>query len=390
MTYDETGIRNILRGASMLASGGGGSYDDGIALLEIFKKNHPGKAISIDVRDVASMSDTEHAVVVAVMGAPSGSAEEQDLTTCVTSAYDEILKLAARDGRSIDYIMPIEMGGFNTFVPMLIALTEGIPLLDADPCGRAVPGLETVLASVNGCATAPIAMADNNNNRANIIINDPYDAELAEHMALPFVKLFEQNAGIAGWIMSKRDITGNIPQGTISTAFEIGHYIAGQGENKYVSMLDALTASGIIEGRLLTPTPQKIYEYNSDVSGGWDIGAFKVGKLGAGQRIFYVYFSNENLVVSQFFEDGRPEATVMTAPDIIVIYNAKTGAPVTNEELDIMSKNGTLDELEVFLGVIKVSEKWDDHPDRSAQVWKAYFSHLNYQGDIVPYPGTVY
>ncbi|MED9781329.1 MAG: DUF917 family protein, partial [Peptococcaceae bacterium] len=57
------------------------------------------------------------------------------------------------------YTMPVEMGAFNTFAPMLISLMTGLPTLDADAAGRAVPGLDTLLSHINGGATSPLAMA---------------------------------------------------------------------------------------------------------------------------------------------------------------------------------------------------------------------------------------
>lgn len=40
---NEQDIINVMNGAALLAAGGGGCFDDGMILLESFKKNHPEK-----------------------------------------------------------------------------------------------------------------------------------------------------------------------------------------------------------------------------------------------------------------------------------------------------------------------------------------------------------
>ena len=40
---NEQDIINVMNGAALLAAGGGGCFDDGMILLESFKKNHPDK-----------------------------------------------------------------------------------------------------------------------------------------------------------------------------------------------------------------------------------------------------------------------------------------------------------------------------------------------------------
>ena len=228
---NEQDIINVMNGAALLAAGGGGCFDDGMILLESFKKNHPDKPITVRLVDVSEMEDGACAAVVAGMGAPTEGAGK-DFTPCAVDAFAEVQRMAAEMGKGVHYTMPVEMGAFNTFVPMLISLMTGLPTLDADAAGRAVPGLDTLLSHINGGATSPLAMADDNGNITHIRCADPHDAVMAQNIASPIARAFHSNAGIAGWIMGRDEIQARIPTGTISLAKAIGEVIQQARETR--------------------------------------------------------------------------------------------------------------------------------------------------------------
>jgi DUF917 family protein len=72
------------------------------------------------------------------MGAPS-AIKEVDFSVYATNAFNLLSEMAAQMGRKITYSMAVELGGFNTFVPMLILLVQKIPFVDTDGAARAVP-----------------------------------------------------------------------------------------------------------------------------------------------------------------------------------------------------------------------------------------------------------
>ena len=385
---NEQDILDIMQGATMLASGGGGSFRDGVDLLNVYKRKYPDAEISVHLVSPNEIEETSNGAVVAVMGAPTGSLAQPDLSGCVTSAFDELCEIAKRDNRKIDYMFPIEMGGFNTFVPMLISLVTGRAILDADACGRAVPGLGTVLAAKNGCDTAPVAMADVNDNRVSLIPTDKKDVAIIEKMTLPVVQLFEQNAGIAGWILSRQEITDLIPNGTITKSLHIGRMIselkAQKGNRQYIGdVFENLNKIEKITAKALHHSPQKIENYFSRQIDGWDVGEFFIGGSKLNPRL-HVMFTNESLLVKQQ-EADQSWKTIITAPDIISFYDARTGNPLTNVDLEIASINNMLDELEIVLGLIKVDDKWNINSDAVNSAWNPYFERLGYAGPCIPY-----
>ena len=386
----EKDILHIMTGAALMAAGGGGCFDDGLLLLNMFKKNHPQKPVEVKLCGYEEMKEGEYAAVVAGMGAPTEGAGK-DFTPCAVFSFEEAQKLAGEMKKNVQYTMPIEMGAFNTFAPMLISLMTGLPVIDADAAGRAVPGLDTILCHINGCDTCPLAMSDENGNIVHIKCADPRDAETAQGLASPIAQKFQSNAGIAGWILSAAEIGKHIPTGTITLARKIGEVIdvlreAKKPEEQYVGELfEELKNRGIADAQSAVAAPQHIRNFTTDFKDGFDVGSYVIGEEDQGfHRTYKVCFQNENLLLYRERANGSEELK-MTAPDIITMYDAATGYPLTNEDLFLIEKAQKLSELEVVLGVIRVDQKWWNEEAAVGKAWKPYFSALDYDGKIQKY-----
>ena len=77
--------------------------------------------------------------------------------------------MAPRVGKQVVYALPVEMGGFNTLVPMLVAMKNNTGIIDVDGAGRAVPTLNTTLMELNGISPSPVALTDDKENVVDII-----------------------------------------------------------------------------------------------------------------------------------------------------------------------------------------------------------------------------
>ena len=351
-------------------------------LLESFKKNHPDKPIVVRLVDVSEMEDGACAAVVAGMGAPTEGAGK-DFTPCAVDAFAEVQRMAAEMGKGVHYTMPVEMGAFNTFVPMLISLMTGLPTLDADAAGRAVPGLDTLLSHINGGATSPLAMADDNGNITHIRCADPHDAVMAQNIASPIARAFHSNAGIAGWIMGRDEIQARIPTGTISLAKAIGEVIQQARETRAAGGRVRDIYSALVQAKCLCEC-SPLRAFATDFKDGFDVGSYVIGE---GEGRYKILFQNENLLLYQLAESGE-ERLLMTAPDIITLYNAQNGDPITNEDLFLHREAGDLDTLQVALGVIRVDQKWWRRPENTEAAWRPYFDVLGYGDEVVRFDAS--
>ena len=376
MILNETDIRNVIFGATILGAGGGGSMSSALDTLNRFIETHPGKDVKVEMIFPSDMEDGAFAAVTAGMGAPKAIIGK-DFTPYAVNANDALVKMAAKAGKSLKYTLPVEIGGFNTFVPMLISLLNGIPIVDADGAARAVPALDTLLLHVNGLNTSPLAMADNKNNRLTITLADPRDASEAEIIGRNICVAFDMTAGLAGWMVTKDEIQSAIGNGTISYALKVGQsaqeYIHPWKDNKpphhdYANIFDHLADYGHLPCKAIcTGTITKV---ETKTAGGFDYGvAIIAGQDGAEYKIL---FQNENLVLY------KENTVLMTAPDIISLYDKKNTVPLTNADTEVGQW--------VDVGVFKVDERWwKQGEDKINEVWKPYFTNVEYTGKIVRY-----
>lgn len=363
----ENDLKNIIYGATILGAGGGGSASLGFDLLETYKKSHPGE-ISVDMISPEDMSDTGYAAITAGMGAPK-KLIGKDFTPYAVNSYETLAEMAAELGKDLKYTCAVEMGGFNTFVPILISLLKKFPLIDADGAARAVPALDTLLLHINGLDTSPLAMADNKNNKLKIELADSRDATEAENIGRHICMAFDMMAGLSGWMVSKDEILKAIGNNTITYAKSIGEYLekyrkTDKSQNVYTYLQENsdLPCKGICTG--------KIVKVETKTAGGFDYGVAVVeGEDGCEYR---VPFQNENLVL---FKDNE---VLITAPDIISFYDKEADMPLTNAD--------TVEGQYIDIGIAKVDERWWLQGEEAInKVWAPYFKNVEYTGKIVRY-----
>lgn len=360
-------IVNVIYGATILGAGGGGSAVSGLTMLENYIKDHGEPCLKMIPAD--KMEDGTYAAVTAGMGSPV-ALKDKDFTPYAINAYNALVEVAARMKRKLAYTIPVEIGGFNTFVPMLIALVNNSAIIDADGAARAVPALDTLLLHVNGLDTSPLTMADQNNNRLTIELADPHNAAEAEVIGRNICVAFDMMAGLSGWMVSKEDIKSSIGNGTITRAKTVGECMAKYKElNTTESFYEYLAANSDLE---CTPVCRgTITDVEVKVVAGFDYGTATIaGKDGA---TYKVLFQNENLVL---YKNGE---VVMTAPDIISFYDIDAGMPLTNAD--------TVKGQNVDIGIIKVDERWWKTGEENINnIWAPYFKNVEYTGKIVRYP----
>jgi len=361
---DEQQIIDIIWGATLMGGGGGGAMVGGTDLLNTYKKLHPEKAVQVTLYDTAEMDPDAYAAVTAGMGAPT-VIKNVDFSQYAVNAFNALKDMAAQmdPPRKLEYSLAVELGGFNTFVPMLISLLNDIPFIDADGAGRAVPALDTLLLHINGLDTSPLAMADGDDNQITIKLKDPKNAPLGEEIGRWICTALGQIGGLSGWMVKKAEIEDCLPCGTVTLCEKIGHALresAKTGANAFVDLEKAgIDCKFLAKG--------KVVKAENLQSKGFDYGKVYV-EAEDGQWI--IYFQNENLIVEH---DGK---AIMTVPDIICYYNAANGEPLTNADIT--------EGMEICLGALKAPEAWWKNP-KMFEIWKPFLATVGYKGGNIPY-----
>jgi DUF917 family protein len=319
---------------------------------------------------VDEMKGGEYGAVTAGMGSPK-AIMGYDFSTDAVNAFNYLAEMET--SKKIMFSFPVELGGFNTFVPMLISLVKQVPLIDADGAARAVPALDTLLLHVNGNDTSPLAMASGNNDKVSIVLKDPRAAKLAEDLGRGVCIAFGMKSGLAGWIMEGKAINNTLAVGSVSLCQKIGGAMRQAKIGDPLFSLIQKAAGGTFQCEELDRGV--VTDFKLEQKGGFDIGTVTIkGNTG----VWTNSFMNENLVIRK---DSKP---VITAPEIITFYNADTNEAITNA--DWTDSSGKVIVKNVVCGKIKVDAKWWNTGDKAVNdIWKFYFNLVGYNGDIIKY-----
>jgi len=345
-TLSEAEITDIVYGATLLGSGGGGSPENGLQLVKRALVSTNGNEVKMV--DPEEVPDYSMLCVIAGMGAPEALLK----TGWENEDIPALRMLEQVVGRKMDYIIAIETGGFNSITPLHAAVVSGIPIIDGDGVGRAVPQLEMTMFAVHGIPIAPVVVADPKGNSA---VAYPTDPSMAEKMARALTVEFGMKAGLAchpmaGWQMKRAVIPG-----TYTVAEKVGKAIREarkKGEDPVSAVVAATRGWELVRGR--------VKEKKVETRGGFDYGSVFVGGL-------RVDFKNENMIA---WEAEKPKAI---SPDLIC-WLSVDGRPLTNADIK--------KDMDVAVIGIKAHERW--RTPEGLAVYKSVLEELNYTGKFVP------
>ena len=318
-------LYDIAKGACLLASGGGGTYESGMSLAKNFVKGdyYPDPTVAVVSRDEACEAGG-WAVVTAYLGAPD-AIRSAPYPTAAVAAVASIQARLQKMGHKLEYIVPAELGSLSSIVPCLVAAKLGLKVVDADGAARAVPELPMLTYAARGISVNPTVLA--NDKGLDIVLNvDEGDtpggreaqenaAAIVEKIARPVVGIeeFHQIAGLAIWIMDSGGMAKALPiTGTLSMAQKVGQQIPHADADSIVGYLNekcGLKAYKIFKGCFSEKGVASI------TGGGFDHGQVTLIDPDTLDR-FVGIFQNETLIAWSSASD-QPLAM---APDSIAYF----------------------------------------------------------------------
>ncbi|MDR1272535.1 MAG: DUF917 domain-containing protein [Clostridiales Family XIII bacterium] len=359
----ENDIKEIIVGAAFLGAGGGGGLDDGLIMLEENISKTPGFEVTLISPE--ELADNSNAVMIAGLGSPQALKEKEDKFLNETRyAFESMEHSAFLAGKHIDAIIPVEIGSVNTFVPMIPCATKGIPLVDADGCGRAVPGMDTTLYSIGGIPFSPGVATSDDGDIIYVLPADPLDYAEAENMLRYLCGAYGFCIGLGGCMSSKGDILAKLVPGTVSLQQKAGKAILearAAGKDVEDALGEAITLRKLASG---------IVEANEQITkNGHDVGLITI--KGDDGKTYYADVKNETIA---FRTDDE---TLLTCPDLICCIDVKTCTPLTNAAIEAG--------MNVAYFAVPAADIWFADTEGTAAAWKPYFEAVGYSGDIVRY-----
>ena len=313
-------LPDLARGAAFLGTGGGGNPYVGRLMVERAMEE-TGRPL--ELMDLGDVPDDALVIPTAMMGAPTCIVEKLPQGM---EAASSLRRLEQQLGKEAFATMPIEAGGVNSMIPLVVGLRLGIPIVDADGMGRAFPELFHETFHIYGVSGTPMVITNDHGDQALV---DTHDNYMMEWLARGLTIRMGGVAYIAEYPMDGRTAKRTSVAGTIGIGLRVGRAIR-QARERHLDPFDHLAAT--LRETSYSPArvifTGKIVEVFRRTSEGFAKGTVRIRELDVAEpRLLEIEFQNENLI-------ARANGDVLAVvPDLICILDAETAEPITTEEL---------------------------------------------------------
>lgn len=366
-TLSDVDMEDILEGATLLGSGGGGSKHVGQEVLDYLLSLDDASVVLLDPNaGPSSPSGEEWVTTMAGIGSPSDAEKmEHPFSHGPQKAFDYLTELVIAqqkkdsgiDISKIDYVCPGEIGPWSTMITLLTAAQTNSPVIDADGGGRAYSNLNMTAYCGAGVSVNPMTLANDVDKDKDESVTAGFQVQtetIVESctralLSAPEFKLGgteELKDGVAGfstWAMTVDTLRNCMTANTISLAREIGETLRltkaavttnttdRDGDDPYVTnVIEVLKNRGWYSELLFTGTVENIktVEQNS-----FDYVDIDLYDSTTGQRAL-IQAENENLIMYKCTDQECSFKTpICIGPDSIC-YLLENGTATTNVNLE--------------------------------------------------------
>ena len=318
-TLDRADLADLARGAALLGTGGGGDPYIGRLLVDQALRE-TGRTIT--VLDPDEIDDDAFVIPTAQMGAPTVMVEK------IPRGDEAVIALRTLErhlGRRADATMPIECGGINSMIPLLVAAHTGLPVVDADGMGRAFPELQMETFSVYGVPGSPLAIGGENDEM--VIIDTGHDNKRMEWLARGITIRMGGVAHIAEYSMTGAEVKRTAVPNTLTLGLRVGRALrTARAEHRDPVAALAATMAETLYDKVRVLFRGKVVDVERRTEAGFARGRATLAAFDGDAKL-ELTFQNEHLVARV---DGEVRCVV---PDLICVLDADSAEPITTEGL---------------------------------------------------------
>ncbi|MEM4721452.1 MAG: DUF917 domain-containing protein [Candidatus Methanomethylicaceae archaeon] len=317
-------LSDLCVGATVLGTGGGGSPELGLFLLNrVLEMGKEVRLLSAD--EISDEAIVVHpAMVGSIAPSKNKTLEMEEYGEKILSEEGPLLsglRMMERElSEKVCATVPVEIGGYNTPIAAILAALANIPFVDGDTIGRAKPELMMQTYTVMNIPITPMILNDMRGNSILVRkVGSFRDAEkIARAMAVVGDGTTAVRCPVKGKVLKKAIIPGGV-----SKAMEIGKAFREAKETGKDPILAVIQASGgeeIFRG--------EVFHFDWEDREGFLWGTLIVrGEKQYKGHELKIWMKNENLI-SWF--DGKP---YVVSPDLICILDSNTGEAITNSKM---------------------------------------------------------
>jgi DUF917 family protein len=324
---DRQTIEDFVTGLAFLGTGGGaGRIEDAIAMLDpILSTGRPITLVSPH-----ELPDDAWTCSLASFGGrdpdtPPPAAElaqyglVKERHTLIERMTEAARELAAFRGVELGGLVSMELGASATIGTILSGLALGVPVVDGDYVGRAIPEAGQSKMDLIGIPPMPIGLVDRWGNVT--IVKSAVSALMGDRLARQVsVAAYGKGVGGASYLAQIRDVKRGIVERSLLKAVEVGRALReGVGTAEPLGPLAKLTG-----GRVLFEGEAVATDWDDTEAYVFRKFTYRIRGTGrfAGQS-GRVWVKNEHHIV------WRDETVVGTSPDILMLTDSRTNRPLS-------------------------------------------------------------
>ena len=313
-------LKNILYGCTILGTGGGGSLEEGLAMIdEAIAAGKEFKLVTFDELPSDAMIGTPYAC-----GAISPLTEEEKakyvrLTEPEESFYILCMRQLERFlGKEVSAVISTELGGENTATAFYVGAMTDRYIVDGDPAGRSVPALQHSTYFLNGVPMCPMSVMNQFGEGA--VFTHVFDDERGEDMVRALAVVSQNLIAVVDHVNTAEVLKNAVIPGAISYAESIGKAFleAKMSGNDYVEAV-------VKEGKGKHMFSGKVTKSAYETRDGYTYGDMVIAGSGTYEgHELHIWYQNENIIS---WLDGEPYVMV---PDLICVFNLDEAMPQLN------------------------------------------------------------
>ncbi len=312
-------IIRILIGCSLLGTGGGGSLEEGITMINQYFEEDD----YIELIQLSEIPDDKYIATPYSCGAPDAKSDPQFKNLKKVTSIPSILALKAIEkyiDEKVFAVTTTELGGSNSAEAFCAAKAMGIPLVDADPAGRSVPELQHSTYFLNNVSIAPLSVATTFGD--TIVIENVVNDYRAEDIVRAIAVASDNMVGVCDHVHKAKKLKNALIPQMITYADTIGSIItqALNIEKKpcdYIinQLTNKLKGKKLFEGI--------INDFSCETREGFNFGEILLQGLHENQDDYFkINFKNENIIAY------HNDKVVAMVPDLICMLG-DNGYPIT-------------------------------------------------------------
>ena len=318
---DRQHLEDILVGATFLGSGGGGPRRIGQQIIDsLIEAGTLPKLVALE-----DLPADAWGAVSAFAGSPASVSGATFDWSPATEAFEKMRAWAqAHERPPASFVIPAELGGGNSFIPLAVAATLGDPLALVDTAGarRAVPSLTDTTFAQDARRLSPMILASADKHmHMTVAIPNPTAADDVLRAVVGNVQGFNNVAGIAVWPLTAEELTKSSIGGATSYARGLGEAIRNAPAGGKIEAALAYTQGVLLAEGTIT-------KIDAATAGGFDHNTVEID-AGA-RRAVRVFSQNENLIA---YSSDRA-APLCMAPDLLC-YLTPEGVPFSNADPEL-------------------------------------------------------